>query len=96
MHKIIINARCLSPSVLALLLFRISLPLFRPIKKDEKNPIRKTIRQGNTTSPKSFTACAEVFDDLEWDGRDEDSQRISYSTTYVSQDVVLLSESEEN
>lgn len=66
-------------------------------KKTEKFPIKKGVRQGDTISPKLFTACLEgVFRKLDWDelGIRVDGEYLS--NLRFADDIVLISESGED
>ncbi len=66
-------------------------------KKSRKIPIRKGVRQGDTISPKLFTACLEeIFKKLEWDemGLKIDGEYLNNPT--FADDIVLQSNSWED
>ncbi len=66
-------------------------------KKNTRIPIRKVVRQGDTISPKLFTACLdEIFKKLEWDdmGLKIDGEYLN-NLRFVD-DIVLLSNSRED
>lgn len=64
-------------------------------KKSKKSPIGNGVRQGDTMTPKLFTACLEgVFRKLEWE-----KSGIRVNGEYLSHlrfaDIILFSESEQ-
>ncbi len=66
-------------------------------KKSRKIPIKKCVRQGDTISPKSFTACLEeIFKRLEWDdiGLKIDGEYLN--NLGFADDIFLLGNSEED
>ncbi len=66
-------------------------------KKSRIIPIRKGVRQGDTISPKLFTACLEeIFKKLEWDdmGLKVDGEYLN--NLRFADGIVLLSNSRED
>ncbi len=66
-------------------------------KKSRKFPIRKGVRQGDTISPKLFTACLEeVFKKLEWDDMGLKIDGEYLNNLRFADDLVLVSNSGED
>ena len=60
----------------------------------DKIPIKKGVRQGDTISPKLFTACLEeIFRKLEWEGKGIKIGDEHLNNLRFADDIVLLSES---
>ncbi len=78
-------------------IYRDSTPTIQLHKKSRKIPIRKGFKQGDTISPKLFTACLEeIFKKSEWDdmGLKIDGEYLNNLT--FADDIVLLRNSGEN
>ena len=76
-------------------IYRDSTTTIKLHKKSEKIPIKKGVRQGDTISPKLFTACLEeIFKKLEWEniGMKVDGEYLN--NLRFADDIVLLSDCE--
>ncbi|WP_265430092.1 RNA-directed DNA polymerase, partial [Klebsiella pneumoniae] len=63
-------------------------------KKSEKFPTKKSVRQGDTISPKLFTACLEgIFRKLDWENAGLRINGENLNHLRFADDIVLLSES---
>ena len=66
-------------------------------KESEKIPIRKGVRQGDTISPKLFTATLEdIFRSLEWDSKGININGEHLNNLRFADDIVLFSDSGED
>ena len=65
-------------------------------KESEKIPIKKGVRQGDTISPKLFTACLEdIFRNLDWDNKGININGEHLNNLRFADDIVLFSETGE-
>ena len=65
-------------------------------RESEKIPIKKGVRQGDTISPKLFTACLEdIFRNLDWDNKGLNINGEHINNLRFADDIVLFSDSGE-